>query len=143
MLPVARLITSWLGWVSRIRGATELDTFCCEACLQDLSQARLRWGAAADGFLTLFTHKIVLPGVADLSTRRQISALAGDIDIPYKSVSRPRKLFAPATVTTHLERRPRLPIDAIARGVPGQALHLVRSSPCRINLHPLPPPPAP
>ena len=47
-----------------------------QACLQDLSQARTRWGPAAEGFLTLFTHKIVLPGVADLATLRQISALA-------------------------------------------------------------------
>ncbi len=37
------------------------------ACLQDLSQARARWGAAADGFLTLFTHKLVLPAVADIA----------------------------------------------------------------------------
>jgi type IV secretion system protein VirD4 len=114
-----------------------------EACLRDLSQARRRWGPAADGFLTLFTHKIVLPGVADITTLRQISALAGDIDIAYRSVSKPRKLLAPATVTTHMQQRPRLPLDTIAAGAPGQALHLVRSSPCRINLHPLSPPPAP
>jgi type IV secretory pathway TraG/TraD family ATPase VirD4 len=107
-----------------------------QACLQDLSQARHRWGPAADGFLTLFTHKIVLPGVADLATLRQISALAGDTDVAYRSVSRPYKLLAGATVTTHHQQRPRLPIDVIARGTPGQALHLIRGHPGIINLHP-------
>ena len=38
------------------------------ACLQDLSQARGRWGHAADGFLSLFGTTVVLPGIAD--TRR-------------------------------------------------------------------------
>ena len=31
------------------------------ACLQDLSQARGRWGRAADGFLSLFGTTVVLP----------------------------------------------------------------------------------
>jgi len=104
------------------------------ACLQDLSQARTRWGPAAEGFLTLFAHTIVLPGVADIATLRQISALAGDADIPYTSVSRPRKLFAPATVTTSLQRRPRLPVDLIAAGHPQHTLLLTRGRPCSIVL---------
>ncbi|MDQ6615483.1 MAG: TraG/TraD/VirD4 family protein [Actinomycetota bacterium] len=108
------------------------------ACLQDLSQARSRWGPAADGFLTLFAHTIVLAGVADLATLRQISALAGDTDIPYKSVSRPTKIFAPATITTHLQRRPRLPVDAIAAGHPHLTLVLSRG---RLHTLQLPAPP--
>ena len=35
------------------------------ACLQDLSQARVRWGPAADGFLSLFGTTVVLRGIAD------------------------------------------------------------------------------
>ena len=35
------------------------------ACLQDLSQARVRWGTAADGFLSLFGTTVVLRGIAD------------------------------------------------------------------------------
>ena len=35
------------------------------AALQDLSQARVRWGTAADGFLTLFGAKLLLPGIAE------------------------------------------------------------------------------
>lgn len=33
------------------------------AVLQDLSQAKQRWKAVADGFLTMFHHKILLPGI--------------------------------------------------------------------------------
>jgi hypothetical protein len=50
-------------------------------CLQDLSQARDRWGAQADGFLTLFTHKLVLAGLADLATLKAILAIAGEVDV--------------------------------------------------------------
>ncbi|MGA3221318.1 MAG: hypothetical protein ABSE77_19970 [Acidimicrobiales bacterium] len=38
------------------------------ACLQDLSQARARAGAAADGFFSLFGAKVLLPGIGDLRT---------------------------------------------------------------------------
>ena len=51
------------------------------ACLQDLSQARVRWGAAADGFLSLFGTTVVLRGIADTATLRDISALAGDREV--------------------------------------------------------------
>ena len=51
------------------------------ACLQDLSQARVRWGPAADGFLSLFGTTVVLRGIADTSTLRDISALAGDREV--------------------------------------------------------------
>ena len=52
------------------------------ACLQDLSQARGRWGSAADGFLSLFGTTVVLPGIADTRTLRDVSALAGDHEVP-------------------------------------------------------------
>ena len=38
------------------------------AVLQDLSQAKARWRDAADGFPTLFQHKVVLPGVLHAPT---------------------------------------------------------------------------
>jgi ABC-type antimicrobial peptide transport system permease subunit len=47
------------------------------ACLQDLSQARTRWGAQADGFLSLFPYTVMLPGIADRATLELVSALAG------------------------------------------------------------------
>jgi type IV secretion system protein VirD4 len=97
------------------------------ACLQDLSQARARWGSAADGFLSLFRQKLILPGIADGQTLELISRLAGEMDVPVKSVSRPRGgIFAPkgaySTVTTSWRRQRRLPVDEVSRGRPGCAL---------------------
>ena len=53
------------------------------ACFQDLAQARSRWGAAADGFLTLFGTKVVFPGIGDKRTLESLSTLVGDWDRPY------------------------------------------------------------
>ncbi len=50
------------------------------AALQDLSQARRRWGAAADGFLTLFGTKLILPGIADSRTLETVSTMLGEYD---------------------------------------------------------------
>jgi type IV secretion system protein VirD4 len=51
------------------------------ACLQDLSQARARWGdAAADGFISLFQTKLILSGIADSRTLEAISLALGDYD---------------------------------------------------------------
>ena len=51
------------------------------ACLQDLSQARDRWGeAAADGFLSLFQTKLILTGIADSRTLEAISLALGEYD---------------------------------------------------------------
>ncbi len=51
------------------------------ACLQDLSQARSRWGeAAADGLLSLFQTKLVLDGIADSRTLEAISLALGEYD---------------------------------------------------------------
>ena len=58
------------------------------ACLQDLSQARARWGPAADGFLSLFGTTVVLRGIADTTTLRDISALAGDREVATTTISR-------------------------------------------------------
>jgi type IV secretory pathway TraG/TraD family ATPase VirD4 len=53
------------------------------ACLQDLSQARTRWGVeAADGFLTLFQTKLVLAGISDPHTLEALSVVLGEIDRP-------------------------------------------------------------
>jgi type IV secretion system protein VirD4 len=104
------------------------------ACLQDLSQARARWGTAADGFATLFTHKLVLPGIADLATLRQISALAGDTDITH--TSRTRDPYRRTTTTTTTQRRPRLPPDTIANSTPGHAIWLNHTTLRTVRLPP-------
>jgi type IV secretion system protein VirD4 len=49
--------------------------------LQDLSQARSRWGReAADGFMSLFGTKVVLSGIADSTTLESISLALGEYD---------------------------------------------------------------
>jgi type IV secretion system protein VirD4 len=107
------------------------------ACLQDLSQARTRWGPATDGLLTLFTHKLILPGIADLATLRQISALAGEHDQPVTSTSRTNHHpLGNRTTNTTPQRRPRLPLDTIATGHPNHALWLHRTTPHHVALPP-------
>jgi type IV secretory pathway TraG/TraD family ATPase VirD4 len=112
------------------------------ACLQDLSQARARWGGAADGFLSLFGTTVVLPGIGDLRTLEAFSALAGEEEVLTRSVSAPvarpggagavlaRVVLGPRaqrgeqvpTVTTSTVMRRRLPVDVVARGQTGMAL---------------------
>ena len=108
-------------------------------CLQDLSQARARWGTLADGFFTTFTHKVVLPGVADLATLKVISALAGEADVNVRSSTVSRGWGRRQSSTTWSPRRqPRLPVDAIARGVPGTALLISGTRLAQVWLPPLP-----
>jgi type IV secretory pathway TraG/TraD family ATPase VirD4 len=109
------------------------------ACLQDLSQARARWGQSADGFLTLFTHKLVLPGVADIATLKAVSALAGDMDVTVRSTTVDRG-FLPKHASTNwsLRRQPRLPVDAVARGRAGTALLISGTHLGQVWLPPLP-----
>jgi type IV secretory pathway TraG/TraD family ATPase VirD4 len=96
------------------------------ACLQDLSQARARWGQAADGFLSLFGTTVVLRGIADTSTLRDISSLAGDRETPTVTVSRAVDRWGRIRPSTSVgsARQARLPVDAVARGTPGHALVL-------------------
>lgn len=117
------------------------------ACLQDLSQARDRWGPAADGLLSLFGTTVVLPGIGDVRTLEALSALAGEEDVLTLSVTSavpaPRRGLAkelctrvlesagrrplhrtpvPPTVTTAPRRQARLPVDMLGRGRPGMAV---------------------
>ena len=57
------------------------------ACLQDLSQARNRWGPSADGFFSLFGTKVLLPGIGDIRTLDAVSRLAGQGDVVVRSVN--------------------------------------------------------
>jgi type IV secretion system protein VirD4 len=94
------------------------------ACLQDLSQARGRWGSAADGFLSLFGTTVVLPGIADTATLRDLSALGGDHDVVTTTVGQSVGRYGriQPSVSRSTTRVPRYPVDTIAHGVPGQAL---------------------
>ena len=96
------------------------------ACLQDLSQARARWGGAADGFLSLFGTTVVLRGIADTRTLRDLSALAGEREVPVTTLSRSAGRWGRTRTSATVGHAPRarLPVDAIARGAAGQALVL-------------------
>ena len=60
------------------------------AALQDLSQARARWGKQADGFLTLFGTKLILRGIADPKTLEAMSQMLGEYDRRVLSTTRPQ-----------------------------------------------------
>jgi type IV secretory pathway TraG/TraD family ATPase VirD4 len=61
------------------------------ACLQDLSQARARWGTAAEGFVSLFPTTVVLPGIADRPTLELLQQLAGRSYVATPSVQHGRR----------------------------------------------------
>jgi hypothetical protein len=103
------------------------------ACLQDLSQARHRWGAQADGFLTLFASTLLLPGVADPVTLQTVTTLAGKVDRPQHATSRGLHGRQRTVSTRPL---PLLPENVIAHGKPGHALHLRATHPAWLRLSP-------
>ncbi len=103
-------------------------------CLQDLSQARHRWGAQADGLLTLFATTLLLPGIADPATLRTVTTLAGQVDRPQHSVTRTGLLAHQRTTSTR--PLPLLPENVVAQGRPGHALHLRAARPSWLRLTP-------
>jgi type IV secretion system protein VirD4 len=105
------------------------------ACLQDLSQARKRWGEdTADGFLSLFQTKLILNGIADPKTLDAISLCLGEYDRQLvshtlgrsetKEFLEPRRPTETESVTYHTQRQRTLSPGEIARLPPGRALHL-------------------
>ncbi len=92
------------------------------ACFQDLSQARRRWGAAADGFGSLFGATVVLPGIGDVRTLEALSVLCGSEDVWVRSESGGTRRERSHTWSTRRQRR--LDPDQVARGWPGHALLL-------------------
>jgi type IV secretory pathway TraG/TraD family ATPase VirD4 len=103
------------------------------ACLQDLSQARTRWGEAADGFLSLFQTKLILTGIADPKTLEAISLALGEYDRhlishTHSLTEADRLLPPPGTtsenVTYHTQRHRTLPPGEIAQLPNGHGLLL-------------------
>lgn len=93
------------------------------ACLQDLSQARARWGPEADAFLSIFGTSVVLGGIADMPTLEALSALGGEHEIVSRSVGRAfGRGGHQVSSSDSAELRRRLPVDLIARGSAGWAL---------------------
>jgi type IV secretion system protein VirD4 len=98
------------------------------AVLQDLSQARARWGTAADGFLTLFGTKLILPGVAEQRTLETISTTLGEYDRKVVTQTRaqtPDRLFWSQRSYSHSTQRTRVLSPGEVANIPaGHALHL-------------------
>jgi type IV secretion system protein VirD4 len=103
------------------------------AALQDLSQARQRWGAAADGFLTLFGTKLILPGIADTKTLESVSTMLGEYDRQMISHSKPQPSFlqglagqpTPHRSKTYSTQRTRVMSPGEIANIPtGRGLHL-------------------
>ncbi|MGH9020110.1 MAG: type IV secretory system conjugative DNA transfer family protein [Acidimicrobiales bacterium] len=93
------------------------------ACLQDLSQARSRWGASADGFLSLFPTTVVLPGIADRSTLELLRHLAGRDLVATSALQRGRRGEARGSSTSWVERD-RATVADLAHGRAGHVLSL-------------------
>lgn len=93
------------------------------ACLQDLSQARSRWGTSAEGFLSLFPSTVILPGIADRPTLEMLRHLAGRELIASPSVQRDRKGRTLSHSTNWVERD-RVSVSELAQGREGFALGL-------------------
>jgi len=93
------------------------------ACLQDLSQARSRWGASAEGFLSLFPTTLVLPGIADRPTLELLQRLAGRELTSSPSVQRDRRGKAVGHSMSWVERD-RVTVSELAQGREGHALGL-------------------
>jgi len=93
------------------------------ACLQDLSQARSRWGANADGFLSLFPTTVVLPGIADRTTLEMIHQLAGRSLIATHNVQMSRRGRTEGYSRTWTERD-NATVSDVARGRAGFAIGL-------------------
>ena len=95
-------------------------------CLQDLSQARSRWGSSADGFLSLFSTTLVLGGIADIPTLRALRDLSGHHEVIRSTVTEGRDVRQRPTNSVSLshQREERLTLSSIASGNPGSALLL-------------------
>jgi type IV secretion system protein VirD4 len=91
------------------------------ACLQDLSQARTRWGGGADGFLSLFPSTLVLPGIADRFTLEMLQKLAGRVRVASPVVQTGPK-GRPGGHSLSWPEQDRVSIAELANGRVGYAL---------------------
>ncbi len=90
------------------------------AVLQHLDQAKERWGAEGEGFLTNFQERLVFPGIWQQDTLEAISAVIGDYDRPVTSMTQDANSADPKdqsyTYSTTRERA--VPASQIRMGKP-------------------------
>ncbi|NNN18484.1 MAG: type IV secretory system conjugative DNA transfer family protein [Acidimicrobiaceae bacterium] len=130
-----------LGSISSVLSEGASQKVMLLGALQDLSQARVRWGEASQGFLTLFGSTLVFPGISDSASIHQLSQVSGKIE--FESVSKSfrgsflHRFTGPSMVNTSNSYRPRLEPWEIARSKGGQGFLLRRSREvCRVTLIP-------
>lgn len=100
------------------------------ACLQDLSQARSRWGNNADGFLSLFPTTVILPGIADRTTLEMVQQLAGRSLVESPNVQHSRRGRSEGYSRSWVERD-NATLSDVARGRAGYALGLTEKKDLR------------
>lgn len=93
------------------------------ACLQDLSQARLRWGSLGDSFLSLFPTSIILPGIADRRTLELIQKLAGT-EWQHRHVTQHTRRGRIAGHSAAWHEHERLTLATVSQGRQGYAMAL-------------------
>lgn len=129
-----------LGSLSSILSEGASQKVMLLGALQDLSQARVRWGEASTGFLTLFGSTLVLPGISDSASLRQLSEISGTMSFDSISQnyrgSRFSKVFGPISSTRSQITRPLLEPWEIARSKGGQGFLFRRSHEVRRVLLP-------
>lgn len=91
------------------------------AAIQDMSQARSQWGAEADGFLSMFTHKLMFPGITDHATLTAMERLSGSWDRPVPTTTRSGPEPGHST-SWSLQERPMLSISDLATIPTGHAV---------------------
>ena len=115
------------------------------AGLQDLAQARARWGEhQADALLSLFQTKLILTGITDPRTLEAISLALGEYDRDTTTHtlgdSQPHQWFPTHThsdtVSYNTQRQRVLTPGDIAQQPPGHALHLQATNWNTIQLTP-------
>ncbi|GIL37004.1 hypothetical protein PDTK01_30790 [Phycicoccus sp. DTK01] len=109
------------------------------ACLQDLSQARARWGEAARGFLTLFSIKVIFPGIGDLETLTNLSQIMGVKRSSYPSETTSRDAAGNVTISRSQSwvPEPVMDVGAIASLQQGTALVAMGATFWFVRLTPL------
>lgn len=128
-----------LGSITSILSEGASQKVMLLGALQDLSQARVRWGESSRGFLTLFGSTLVLGGISDVESLRQLSEVSGKLESQSISQSYGGSMFSrllgPSSTTLSSSARPALEPWEIARASGGQGFLFRRArSLSRVNL---------
>lgn len=128
-----------LGSITSILSEGASQKVMLLGAIQDLSQARTRWGESSRGFLTLFGSTLVLGGISDTESLRQLSEISGKLQDQSVSKSYGRQMFSrmlgPSATTISNTAKPALEPWEIARAISGQGFLFRRSrSISKVNL---------